>query len=105
MIRHIVFFTAKHDGNIESVQKGLQILTDIPHAKRLEIALNRKSDPASKEVDVVVYGEFADDDALAAYKAHELYAESIRRVKPLREIRLAADFDTSQAFSSADAES
>lgn len=68
------------------------------HAKRLEIALNRKSDPTSKEVDVVVYGEFADDDDLAAYKTHELYIESIRLVKPLREVRLAVDFDTSQAF-------
>jgi hypothetical protein len=36
---------------------------------RLEIALNRKSDPLSKEIDVVVYGEFANDVALAAYEA------------------------------------
>ena len=47
----------------------------------------------SKEVDVIVYGEFEDDAALAAYKAHELYAEAIRRVRPLRELRFAADFD------------
>jgi len=104
MIRHFVFFTAPNDGNIDAVRKGLQILTRNPHAKHLEIALNRKSDPASKEVDVVVYGEFADDAALAAYKAHEFYAESIRRVKPLREMRLAADYDTAQAFIDADDE-
>lgn len=103
MIRHIVLFTAPRDGDVATIRDGLQILTRIPHADRLEIALNRKSDPASKEVDVVVYGEFADDAALAAYKAHDLYAESIRRVKPLREMRLAADFDVAQALSNADA--
>ena len=104
MIRHVVFFTVPIDGNLDAVRKGLQILTRIPHAKHLEIALNRKTDPASKEVDVVVYGECVDDAALAAYKAHEIYAESIRRVKPLREMRFAVDYDTSQAFVTADEE-
>lgn len=102
MIRHIVLFTVPHDDNIDAVREGLQILTRIPHAQRLEIALNHKSDPTSKEVDVVVYGEFADDDALAAYKAHDLYAESIRRVKPLREMRLAADYDVAMAITGVD---
>ncbi|WP_370272458.1 Dabb family protein [Pseudooceanicola nitratireducens] len=102
MIRHFVFFTAQDADNIDTVRKGLQILTQIPHAQHLEIALNRKSDPASKEVDVVVYGEFADDAALAAYKAHEIYAESIRRVKPIREMRFAADYDTARAYTSPD---
>jgi hypothetical protein len=104
MIRHIVLFTARHGGDIDTIRKGLQILTLIPHVQRLEIALNRKSDPKSKEVDVVVYGEFADDAALAAYKAHETYAEAIRRVKPLREMRLAADYDVAQAFTGAEDE-
>lgn len=102
MIRHIVLFTARHDGNIDTIRKGLQILAGIPHAQHFEVALNRKSDPASKEVDVVVYGEFADDAALAAYKAHDLYAEAIRLVKPLREMRLAVDYDVAQAFTTAD---
>ena len=102
MIRHIVFFTAINDDNIESIRKGLQMLTGIPHAQHLEISLNRKSDPNSKEIDVVVYGEFADDAALAAYKAHETYAESIRRVKPLRELRFAVDYDQAQALTAPD---
>ena len=103
MIRHVVFFTVPNDDNLDTVRKGLQILTRIPHAAHLEIAVNRKTDPTSKEVDVVVYGEFADDAALAAYKAHEIYAESIRRVKPLREMRFAVDYDTARAFRSDDA--
>ncbi|QEL25151.1 Dabb family protein [Bosea sp. F3-2] len=97
MIRHFVFFTAKSSENIEPIQQGLSILTEIPHAQTLEIAINRKSDPLSSEVDIVVYGEFRDDAALAAYKAHELYAEAIRLVRPLREMRLAADYQVSAA--------
>ncbi|MDF0603294.1 Dabb family protein [Psychromarinibacter sp. C21-152] len=101
MIRHFVFFTARRDEDLVAIRDGLRLLTRIPEADRLEIALNRKSDPKSKEVDIVVYGEFADDAALAAYKAHDLYAEAIRRVKPLREMRLPADYDTAQAYTTA----
>lgn len=99
MIRHIVLFTAKSDSDVEAIVEGLAILTEIPHARRLEIARNRKSDPLSKETDVVVYGEFDNEAELAAYKSHPLYAESIRRVRPLRELRFAADFDTTAAMS------
>lgn len=98
MIRHFVFFTARDSEDLIAIRDGLRLLTQVPHADHLEITLNRKSDPSSKEVDIVVYGEFADDAALAAYKAHALYAESIRRVKPLREMRLAADYDTALSF-------
>ncbi|RWJ31924.1 Dabb family protein [Mesorhizobium sp.] len=100
MIRHIVFFSAKHDGNVEPIREGLALLTRIPHALRLEIALNRKSDPLSKEIDVIVYGEFENDAELAAYKAHELYGEAIKRVRPLRGLRFAADYDVAAAVSS-----
>jgi hypothetical protein len=99
MIRHIVFFTAKPDSDVEAIVEGLAILTGIPHARRLEIARNRKSDPLSKEADVVVYGEFDDETELAAYKSHPLYGEAIRRVRPLRDLRFAADFDTTTALS------
>ena len=46
----------------------------------------------SSEVDVIVYAEFDSEEALAAYKAHRLYEDSIKAVRPLREIRIAADF-------------
>ncbi|MEJ2020119.1 MAG: Dabb family protein [Maritimibacter sp.] len=98
MIRHIVFFSAKDPQDAERIQKGLSILTRIPHADRLELALNHRDDPISDEIDVVVYGEFADLDALAAYKAHELYQISIARVRPLRELRFAVNFDSSAAL-------
>jgi hypothetical protein len=97
MIRHFVFFSAKTAANVEAIRGGLSILTGIPYVLKLEIAENRKSDQLSSEVDIVVYGEFADHAALAAYKAHNLYAEAIRRVRPLREMRFAADYDTAEA--------
>jgi len=42
---------------------------------------------------VIVYGEFDNATDLAAYKAHALYEESIERVRPLRDMRVAADYD------------
>lgn len=97
MIRHIVFFSARDRADVEAIRAGLAILTGIPHADRLEVAVNARADALSGEVDVVVYGEFRDAAALAAYKAHPLYQRSIELVRPLRELRVAADYETSTA--------
>lgn len=93
MIRHIVFFTAKDKADIDQIIDGLSVLTTIPNVRRLEIARNRKMDQLGNEIDVVVYGEFDSEGELAAFKAHDLYQESIRRVRPLRELRFATDYD------------
>ena len=91
MIRHIVFFTAKPE-NLDAVVEGLGLLGQIPHSEHFEVTRNDKVDLYGNEIDLVVYAEFADEAALAAYKAHPLYAEATRRVRPLRELRYAADF-------------
>jgi hypothetical protein len=95
MIRHIVLFSAKDKADIDRMVDGLSVLAAIPHARRLEVARNRKTDQLGNDVDVVVYGEFDSDTDLAAYKAHDLYQESIKRVRPLRELRFAADYTVS----------
>ncbi len=97
MIRHIVFFSARDRKDLETIRAGLSLLTEIPHAARLEIGENVKTDQLGSAVDLVVYGEFADADALAAYKAHPNYQRSIEIVRPLREIRMAADYEAEAA--------
>ncbi|KKX28064.1 Dabb family protein [Rhizobium sp. LC145] len=97
MIRHIVFFTARSREDRDAVLAGLSLLTEIPHARLLEIGSNAKTDQLGNVVDFVVYGEFDDEAALAAYKAHPLYQKSIERVRPLREMRIAADYDADKA--------
>lgn len=92
MIRHIVLFTVPEKGHLDAVLAGLSILTGIPHARRLEIGTNLRTDRFDGRIDVVVYGEFDDEQALAAYHAHPLYQQSIDRVKPLRGERYAADY-------------
>jgi hypothetical protein len=92
LIRHIVFFSAREPSDVGRVRSGLADLARIPHARFFEVALNSKVDPLSDEIDVVVYAEFEDQAALAAYKAHPLYAETTAKVKPLRELRFSADF-------------
>jgi Stress responsive A/B Barrel Domain len=57
MIRHIVLFTAKDKAHIDQIIEGLSVLTTIPHARRLEVARNRKTDQLGNDIDVVVYGE------------------------------------------------
>lgn len=92
MIRHVVFFSARDGNDVERVRTGLMDLGRIPHSRCFEVALNSKVDPLSDEIDVVVYAEFEDQAALAAYKAHPLYAATTAKVRPLRELRFSADF-------------
>jgi quinol monooxygenase YgiN len=95
MIRHIVFFNAKNLDDIDTIGEGLQLLAEIPNAMRFEVARNIGSDPIAQDrVDWVVYAEFKDEAALAAYKAHPIYQASIAKVRPLRELRLAVDFES-----------
>lgn len=96
MIRHIVFFTVP-EANRDAVRKGLSGLTAISHALKLEIGENVKKDQWGNAVDFVVYGEFEDEAALAAYKADPAYQLSTDTVKPLRDTRVAADFDSDRA--------
>jgi quinol monooxygenase YgiN len=92
MIRHIVFFKARSPETREEVFEGLRLLETNPHARFLEVGRNLHCDDWSEPVDFVVYGEFDDEEMLAAYKSHPIYAEATARVRPLRDLRLAADF-------------
>ena len=95
MIRHIVFFTAKDPADLDTIHDGLMTLADIPHSTHFEVGRNVKTDTMTgAEPDLVVYADFVDEAALAAYKAHPIYSASITRVRPLRDMRIAADFST-----------
>lgn len=91
-LRHVVFFSAKEKASIPRIVEGLQLLADIPHARVFEVRENAQHDALSSEVDVIVYAEFDSIAALSAYKSHPLYQASINAVRPLRDMRIAADF-------------
>ncbi|MFX0545584.1 Dabb family protein [Roseovarius sp. S1116L3] len=93
MIRHVVFFSAKADQSVDEVREGLMMLAEIPHADHFEVGRNLHSDVITQEApDLIVYAEFADEAALSAFKAHPTYAACIAHVRPMREMRIAADF-------------
>jgi hypothetical protein len=92
IIRHVVFFSAKDRADVPAIVAGLELLSGIGHSSTFEVRQNRKCDALSSEVDVIVYAEFESEQALAAYKADPLYEASIRAVRPLRDMRIAADF-------------
>jgi hypothetical protein len=93
LIRHIVFFSVKPTVDVETVRSGLEVLGSIPHSRHFEVTVNRKIDLYANEIDVVVYAEFEDEAALKAFKADPVYAETTRKVRPLRELRFSADVD------------
>ena len=93
MIRHIVLFSAKRTEDVDTILAALARLRQIPEAKRLEVVRNARLDQLSGEIDVIVHGEFADAEALARYKAHPIYQETISVVRPLRDVRIAVDYE------------
>jgi len=96
MLRHIVFFTARTEADRKAVEDGLQALKTIPHSKTFEISRNLRVDLYGNDIDIVVYAEFENEEALKAYKAHPTYAETTAKVRPLRELRFAADVSASE---------
>ncbi|MGY9048303.1 MAG: Dabb family protein [Rhodobacterales bacterium] len=90
-LRHIVFFSAKDKADIHKIVEGLSLLAQIPHSSFFEVQRNTQSDQLSSEVDVVVYAEFESEEAMEAYKADPIYQQSIDLVRPLRDLRIAAD--------------
>ncbi|PCK00586.1 MAG: stress responsive protein [Zetaproteobacteria bacterium] len=91
MIRHIVMFSAKQPENIDTIYQGLKMLETIDGDWILRVTKNAKVDQIANDIDVVVYGEFPDEDALAVYKSHPTYIECISVVRPLRDKRIAVD--------------
>ncbi len=97
MIRHIVMFSAKDKKDLDTIEEGLTNLTNIPGDFTIEITRNTKADQLGNDIDIVVYGEFADLETLETYKSHPLYAKSTSIVRPLRELRIAADVEAAPA--------
>lgn len=91
MIRHIVFFSARRQEDVELIRDELSALGGIPYSTVFEVTVNTKVDPLCDAIDIVVYAEFPDEAALAAYKAHPLYNQTTLRVRPMRELRFSAD--------------
>lgn len=92
MIRHIAFFSAIDPDDLDAIEAGLWVLKDNPHALKFAVHRNLHLDEIpGPHPDFIVMADIKDETELAAYKAHPLYAESIRRVRPLRDIRVAAD--------------
>lgn len=91
MIRHIVFFTAEGPERVAEVKRGLAPLGTIPGSRLFEVTENLRVDVYENKIDVVVYAEFDDEAALAAYKAHPTYSATTAAVKPMRQLRFAAD--------------
>jgi quinol monooxygenase YgiN len=93
MIRHIVFFSLKSSSNVDDVVARLSRLGTIPGSTFFKVTPNLKVDQIANEIDIVVYGEFPNVATLKAYKKHPTYAEVTAQVRPLREMRFAADVE------------
>ena len=93
MIRHIVLFSARDPKDTAKIKETLERMAAIPQVVRFHVSYNAKRDKLSREMDVVLYSEFADWSDLEAYQAHPLYRETTEIVRPLRDRRIVVDFE------------
>ena len=94
MIRHLVFFTLRDPADLDQVRDTFATLADIPGVRGFEVGVNTRRDGASDdEPDLVVHAVLDDAAALEAYKAHPIYQRSVEVVRPLRELRIAVDYE------------
>ena len=93
MIRHIVTFGARSPDLVDEIVEMLSGHREIEAVDSIEVRRNDRLDDASREVDVVPHGTFADIAALGRYKADPIHAAGTRRVRPLRTIRHVADYE------------
>lgn len=95
MIRHIVFFSAKDSKDIDLIATTLAGYSKIPGVKNFEIGKNREIDALENDVDIVLHAQFETEADLNAYKEHPIYLAGIDIVRPIRELRIAADYASS----------
>lgn len=93
MIRHIVFFSLKDASSVDDVVARLSRLGTIPGSTCFRVTPSLKADQFANQIDIVVYGEFPDLATLHAYKRHPTYGSVTAAVRPLRELRFAADVE------------
>jgi hypothetical protein len=87
----LALILAKKDRLLIGLKK-LEALVDEDLAEKLEVKENLKLDTYSQECDVIVYGEFLSHDQLDKFKAHSIYQDCIKVVRPIRDLRIVADF-------------
>ncbi len=93
MIKHIVLFSAKHSKDAGTIKAALEKMSQIPQVLSFSVSYNSKRDKYSKEMDVVLYSEFASWSDLDAYQSHPIYEETTEFVRPLRDKRIVVDYE------------
>jgi len=94
VIRHLVFFTARDPADLPVMRETFATLAAIPGVRGFEIGVNtRRDERTDDEPDLVVHAVLDDEAALSAYKAHPIYQASIDVVRPLRDVRIAVDYE------------
>ena len=98
MLKHIVMWRVRATGertqaqNAAEMKRALEALRGrIPGLVAIEVGIN--AIPGADASDVVLYSEFADRDALAAYQKHPEHERVAEFVKEVRVERRVVDYE------------
>ncbi len=93
MIKHIVMWKLKEENKMQNaleIKKGLEALVgQIEGLLKLEVGINFNE----KGLDLCLYGEYRDKDALAFYQQHEKHKAMQKVVHAAMAERYVVDFE------------
>ena len=93
MIRHIVMWTLKNPADAPHFKAQLDTCIDlVPGMRKFEVATRTPAFDAN--CDVVLYSEFADAAALAAYQNHPHHQQISIALGALRDTRSVLDYES-----------
>jgi quinol monooxygenase YgiN len=98
MLKHIVMWKLKEHAegndkqeNAKLVKEKLEAMNNlVPGMLKLEVGISLGADATAN--DVVLYSEFEDENALAAYQAHPEHKAVFPFIGAVRETRNAVDY-------------
>lgn len=98
MLKHIVLFKLKtisegasKEENAKKIKHDLEALKGkIPQILHIEVGIN--CIPGDAAYDVVIYSEFADENALSLYAKHPEHVKIAEFVGKVRESRVVVDY-------------
>ena len=83
MVKHIVLFDFKEENKKENLEKAKTmleaLLETVPTLKKMEVGINFSEE--ERAMDMSLYSEFEDEEALALYANHPEHLEVVKFIK------------------------
>jgi len=94
MVKHIVMFNFKDENKKENLLKAKEmleaLLESVPTLKSMEVGINFAQE--ERAMDLSLYSEFEDEEALKSYATHPAHLEVVAFIKSVASASKVVDY-------------